>query len=74
MTKEQKNDYLLDLIQDLAIIHNLHIKEAGRLKQLHGILLGAQNALESGMYDDVDYEEFKSMIRNDLEEIYGKEV
>lgn len=74
MTKQKKNDFLLNLIQDLAILHNMHIKKASKIKQLHGVILGAQNALESGIYDDIDYEEFKSMIEKDLEDIYGRET
>lgn len=72
--RNQKNEYLIDLLEDFAVIHNIYIKEAARYKQLHNILLGAQNALHSGIYDDIDFDEFQNLIKNDLDGVYDKKI
>lgn len=69
---DKKIEYLSMLIEDFAILHNIYIKEASQLKQLHSVLLGTQNALESGMFDEMSDDEFQHMVQTDLEHIYNR--
>lgn len=69
---DKKTEYLSMLIEDFAILHNIYIKEASQLKQLHSVLLGTQNALESGMFDEMSDDEFQHMVQTDLEHIYNR--
>lgn len=66
---QDKQNYIDDLIEDFAVLHNLYIKNASHMKQIHSILMGMQNALQSGMYDELELEEFKKIISKDLTDI-----
>ena len=66
---QQKMKLLNDMVEDCAVLHNQFIREAGHMKQLHSLLLGMQNALESGAYDDLTYEEFEQLIFQDITDI-----
>lgn len=65
----EKNEFLKLLMEDIAVLHNLCIKNASHYKQVHDILLGAENALQSGAYEDLSDDEFKEMIKKDIEDI-----
>lgn len=68
----RKNEFLTNLMEDFAVLHNICINDASKYKQMHEILLGIQNALQSGSYDDMFYDEFKQMVLKDLEDIINK--
>ena len=69
---DDKQVFINDLIEDYAVLHNIYIKNAMNIKQIYSILLGTKNALESGIYDDIDFEQFKEIVSKDLINVINK--
>ena len=65
----KKNEFIRELLQDIAVLHNMSLKKAAHYKQIHQLLLGAENALASHAYDDLSDEEFQDMIKKDITDI-----
>ena len=69
---DDKQVFINDLLEDYAVLHNIYIKNAMNIKQIYSILLGTKNALESGIYDDIDFEQFKEIVSKDLINVINK--